>query len=341
MGVFTLSGVVLSIPIGTLLQRYSLVRGTVLAAVALLVGTLVGAFAQDAPLLLVGRVLEGIGLSIIVISGQAIITAWFPDRKRGLPTGLLTSWLPASSLITYLVAPSVALQHTWRGVWWAGVALAALAVVAALTLVRLPADYRPLPAAGAPLFQWGSSRDPWLLGAYYGLSQGAAVAFRTWLPTFLFVAGLAALEGASLLVSLWFIAGIAANPVGGLMADRFRRRKPVYLASVAVVVPVFVLAFYAPTWGVVALLLVGGCAIAFAPAPALTVAVRLPGQAPSVSIGILRMVNNIAIFAIPWVSGWAFEVTGEGASVGYVVAAMSVVGLLAGWLVREPGDETS
>src|SRR5690606_7197440 len=110
------------------------------AAACLIAGAVLGALSSSSAILLFSRFVEGLGMGFISVTAPAAIAAWFPPATRGTPMGIWAAWVPAGSLLMYLVAPTLAANGSWRSVWWFGAAFAAAAFLLYALFMRLPSQ---------------------------------------------------------------------------------------------------------------------------------------------------------------------------------------------------------
>ena len=118
ISVFTLSGIVLSLPIGTILNRVGCYRMGLLSLLALAVGSLVGAFDVSYPVMLVSRIIEGIGLVCLTTLGPTIVGTVYPDESRGRAMGLLMCFMAFGQIAMLNAGPAMAAAMGWKSVWW-------------------------------------------------------------------------------------------------------------------------------------------------------------------------------------------------------------------------------
>ena len=148
-------------------------------------GLTVGAAAPNMPVLILGRLLQGLGGGALVTALFAVVNLAYSDRLRPALFAAMSSAWVVPGLVGPLLAGLVAEAVGWRAVFWGLLPL--LAVVAALTV---PA-FRRFPKPNAP-------KKPSRLPQAFGLSLG----------TGLFLAGLT-------LASTW---GVLFAGVGGPLA---------------------------------------------------------------------------------------------------------------------------
>lgn len=225
------------------------ISGFLLVAV---VGTVIFATAVSFPLALLGRVLGGLGVATIYVSGTTFIARWYQAREFGSVAGIFTAAGNVGGLVA--AGPLAALIEAagWRVsfLWSAAIMLLAAALVA--TIVRdHPADLERDPPASAveaaklEAVSWSSLRarlslvlrtpNLWLLGVYAFVILGVLSSMQgLWtVPYLRDVYGMEKQEASNLL-SLWAVGLIVAMPVWGALAGRvLRHYRPVILASLA------------------------------------------------------------------------------------------------------------
>ncbi|MCX4096097.1 MFS transporter [Nocardia sp. alder85J] len=150
---------------GGLGDRYGR-KGAFLLGVTLFgVGALLGGLAPSVPILLAGRVIQGLGPALLVPSSLAIVRATFHDeRQRAMAIGLWSTSSGLGMAIGPVFGGVVVAELGWRWVLLLNAPLAAVVVaVAALAVPRLPHapaahdfDWAAAPlttvAVGAPAF---------------------------------------------------------------------------------------------------------------------------------------------------------------------------------------------
>lgn len=124
-----------------------------LACLALFViGSGLTALAKDLPVLVTGRVIQGLGGGGLVPATLAIVGALWPPERRGLPLGVVGAVQELGSVLGPLLGALILAVADWRAIFWlnaaAGIILAvAVAAVGGAPLTRP----RPVPTALAVL----------------------------------------------------------------------------------------------------------------------------------------------------------------------------------------------
>lgn len=187
----------------------------------LTLGSVVGAVANSGNLLLVSRILEGMGFVLVVVSAPSLIAstlAHTPRRRRQLLT-VWSCYMPAGIAPTMALAPLVLEAVGWRGLWWLNATL--LAGCAALAFAyrhRLRAATQSANAPTTPP-SWRALRQPgpWLMGISFGAFAAIWFVIATWLPSFAVEYMGYTARGATWLTALAVVGNIAGNLGAGFL----------------------------------------------------------------------------------------------------------------------------
>ena len=142
MSFFTVAGIVLAIPGAALMERMGAKRLLLLLMACLFAGNAVGVVAGAYPLLMAGRLLEGVAYAMIIMVGIDLINTWFPHGGAGTATGIFNTFAAVGNFITLNGALMVVKRWNVRMLWWIGAALAAVDLI--LVLAFIPAE-KPIP----------------------------------------------------------------------------------------------------------------------------------------------------------------------------------------------------
>ncbi len=255
MSVYTITGLILAIPSGFILQRTGFKITGLIAGGSIVIGCVLGALSNSSGQLLVSRVIEGAGTSFMAVLAPALIAQWFVASRRGTAMGVWSAWVPVGTAVTLIVAPPVAQAYGWRAVWWLGAVYAAAVTLLYLVVVR-PA---PLPsgaaapqgaaATGVASRQVLRNRNIWLLATAFGAYCAAVIGSGTYMPTYLSTQRGIPLVQASLLAAIPTMITIFSAPAGGIISDRLGSRKKPYLFGLASAMVLLPLYGFADGWG--------------------------------------------------------------------------------------------
>ncbi len=103
-----------------------------------LVGSVIGALANDMNVLIIARVVQGLGGGGLMILSQATIADVVPARERGKYMGIMGGVFAFSSVAGPLIGGGLTEGPGWRWVFWMNVPLALLAIAATIFLLHVP-----------------------------------------------------------------------------------------------------------------------------------------------------------------------------------------------------------
>jgi EmrB/QacA subfamily drug resistance transporter len=207
-------------------RRHVFVVGMVLFAL----GSIVSGAAGDANVLIIGRVLQGVGAAPVLPLSLALVVNVFPAEEVPKALGVWTA-VSATALAIGPLVGGVLVELDWRVIFWINLPLAALGAVIAARAAPESTD----PAAGHRL-DW-----PGLVALSAGLTAVvlALVQSRAWGGTVVVVVGL---FGIAALFAFWRIEHRVRAPI--VEFDLFRN-KPYLGASAAA------FALVGAYWGVI------------------------------------------------------------------------------------------
>lgn len=345
MSVYAITGLILALPSGFILQRFGFKVTGLLAGGSIVSGAVLGALSRDMNVLLLSRVIEGIGTSLVAVLAPAIIARWFGAERRGAAMGVWSAWVPLGSIIMLVTAPALAQSFGWQSVWWTGAAYAAVTTALYLFLVRpAPASTgRPAaedaPSAGAPadggLGRVLRSRNIWLLSATFAAFNASLIGFNTYLPTFLAAEHGLGLTQAALVAGIPTALTLLSAPMGGAISDRIGSRKKPFLAGLACVAVLLSLAGFTG-FALLIVVLVGiGLVLGVIPTTIFSAAVEATGDVRlgGMAMAVIMVGQNAGMLLGPMIVGALAESSGW--PVAFISAGvMALVGFVVGGLVK-------
>ena len=234
MSVFTIAGVLLSIPGAGLLGKLGTKNTLLFLVGSLVAGNVLGAVATSFSMLFVSRVIEGIAAVFAVPVGVDFISRWFSGPAVGTATGI---YMTATPIATFLANSSaLPLANALGGIkslWWIVGILDVVCFV--LTLMFVRETPRDLPAAEggavtnvvAELRDSLGSKPLTLLCVSMFFLSYALYSLITCYPQLFTFYGLPA-ETSNLLTSLNGLIGIPMSIISGIIIGK--TGKPYYVA---------------------------------------------------------------------------------------------------------------
>jgi predicted MFS family arabinose efflux permease len=351
MSVFSVTGLILALPAGVILGRFGAVVTGGVALASVVVGSAVGALAPDYSILLLGRLVQGVGVGLIGVTAPAVVAATFPPERRGTPMGIWATWVPLGGLLMYTVAPVLAGAGGWQAAWWfaGGTALVAMVAWVMVLAAGLPARTGPASASSEapgvthpgghapaiPLREALAGRDIWLLTAAFGLFAVGMGGFSTFLPTFLASELGYDLAAASQTSSLVLLGALLGSLASGFLSDRIGSRRRVYTGSALLMAVMWVLPFVAGPALVPALLLAIGLGSGALPAAIFSSAPEAmrDGRAAGAGMAALMLGQNGGMVLGPVMFGALVTAT-TWPTAGLVLGAFSLAGAVLGSRAR-------
>ena len=163
---YVLSTAIMFMPVGRLADIIGRKNVFLLGWAVNIIGAVVGGTATVFPMILVGKVIQGVGVAGIQGNGMAIISSNFPDHERGKSIGLYTAIIGSGLTSGPMIGGLLVSSLSWRAVFFANLPFGVIALLLSLLAFR-PMVPTTGPAAGWRAFDW--------VGA--ALSAGAFVSF--------------------------------------------------------------------------------------------------------------------------------------------------------------------
>lgn len=342
MSVYAVTGLILALPAGFILQRAGFRVTGLIAGGSIVLGGILGALSQSTGSLLTSRVIEGAGTSFMAVLAPALIAQWFAASKRGTAMGIWSAWVPLGTAATLIVAPPLAQAAGWRAVWWLGVVYALVVTVLYLVVVRPSPQVAEEAGIQAPGEAPGvrsrdvlRNRNIWLLSVAFAAFNAAAIASGTYLPTFLSTERGVPLAQAALLAAIPTLITIFSAPGGGILSDRIGSRKKPYLAGFAFAALLLPLYVFVTGSALVFVLVAAGLTLGLVPTAIFSGAVEAAGdpRQGGLAMAIIMVGQNAGMLIGPVVVGALAQSSGWPVAFASL-AVMALIGFAAGLLAR-------
>lgn len=336
MATFSLLGVVGAVPVGAWVARAGDRRLLVAGLLAIAIGSMVGAWAQGIAMLLIGRVVEGLGFVLITIAGPSVLQRMVAPGGKDLAFAIWSCFMPAGIAIALF---SGSLPGSWRGLWLGNAALAGLIAVLVLAGVsrgasantrEAPVSWRSMARDAAATAKAGA---PALIAASFVIYSLQFFALFSFLPVLLIERMGVGTATAGQLSAAACCVNVAGNLAAGMLLQRgIARWLLAALASAAM--GIASIGIFLPVLGAVpafVLCLVFSGAGGLLPA---TLIGTSPIVAPStrlvpMSMGLLMLGSNLGQMIGPVIVGGAVDSLGWPAAAAIVALAGAMGVLLA------------
>lgn len=348
----------LQMPIGTIIDKIGVRWVNRVGVFLWAVASFLSAAAGGLGLLLVARLLLGVGEAPTVPAGWKAIGQWFPKHERGTATAMFDGCAKISNVIGIPIMAFLVSTFSWHAAFIFTGVLSVLYLVAWWLLYRSPAtavaDGR-MSAAELEYLRGGGAEDEnaeaggslqgigYLLGRRktWGLALGYAsytyayYVLLTWLPGYLEKEfGVNLLKGGIYSMIPWLVAVVAQFLIAGVLMDRWTRRSGDITRVRRIVLVTSMLAAlsvtgaaYADTIGVALVFLsIGAAGLAVSvPAGSSIVSLIAPQGYTGSLAGIVNFVANLIGIAAPIVTGMVVDRTGSFAG-AFIVTGVILVG---------------
>ena len=225
------------IPTGFLAYRFGLRNILLLGLFIESLGAFASAFAPSYGWLGILRIITGIGASLFVGCGFAMVTSWFRGRELALAMGIATGGaFTLGVALGLFVWVGIVQAVGWSTALAIGGVIGLFTFLISLFFLRVPSEEREQLAAGhfnwAPIGRVLGNRDLWLLGlcflGLYGTGFTLAQLLNIYVPAVYHVS-----EATSgLMAAVFTLAAIPGSIYGGYLFDRVKRR-----AKLVIVLP--------------------------------------------------------------------------------------------------------
>jgi len=319
--VFNLPNIALALVGGILIDRIGAAKAILIAALICTLGAVLTAVGEPYVLMLVGRLLFGLGNETLYIALLVGIAQWFHLGGGALAVALFFSMARVGSYSadksTSWFADVYAMG--WQAPLWLAAGLTALGVVTALAYFVLDGRFPYLRAEPQPpeRFKWrsltGFSRSFWYILWLNVLFASVFFPFRSTFSIQYFqdVKGMNLAE-AGTANSYVFAAAIFATPVFGLIADRIGRRATLLTIAAALMPLTFLLLATTSSGLWVTTLMMG---VSFSVIPAViwsSTAMLVEKHRIGTAFGLINMIQSLGLAVTNYGAGWLNDAFGAG-----------------------------
>ena len=346
--VFCIMGIVVAVPAAYIVRRVGERKTCLWSLGFAAAGSVLGLFARSYGLLLLSRVIEGIGVGLISVAVPQIIALCFPPERRGLPTGLWSSWQFVASAVCFLFLSQVAQNHGWQGAWIFSLIVTFVGLGLCLLFTRPPKAEpsferrKEEPFSFRSFLKVLSNTNAWLLSVCMFCYCFCYLAHTTWLASFWNEQAGIELVRANRLISYSSILAIPVTLLAGALLDRADRKKVCLLGSAAYAV-CMALGFSLRSYGWILALVICKPFAEGAVSTSLWTMIPLSargGAEKTWVIALFSLLSNLAMLVSSPLTGAMITGMGwRGCSV--VLIGVSVLCAVLVALVRLPGSQTA
>jgi predicted MFS family arabinose efflux permease len=311
--VFSLPGVFLVIPLSFYSARIGIKRLGIISLLCLIAGSLLIATANTFGMLLLGRIVAGLGAVALPFVGTEAVAQWFAGNRMGFAMGIYTTCMLGAVIVTLSSFGTVGLGFGWQAAVWITIAVCSVALVLYAAFFKTPRLNHEQP--GEPVSQqvkqvFKIGWPVWILGICWGLFNVAMVSVTTFSPDFMYQNGFN-LGTAGFFTSVILIVTVILSPFLGHILDKIRYKEILNLVGGAISI---VLSFFLPENVGIILVFIIGLGITttpFAPVTYATVPLLVKPQTIGKAFAIVTTLGNVAFFLGPYLTGFIRDATGS------------------------------
>jgi MFS family permease len=328
IGLYFTPGIALALPGGAIGQKFG-DKATVLGALVLMLsGSLAMAFGDAWHWQIAGRLVAGAGGVLLNVQLTKMVTDWFAGKEIATAMGAFVNSWPAGIALSLVILPSIGTAYGVKAVFLFVSALIALGALLALA-------YQPPPqtsVAGASTARLGRSAITALsvAGLIWGLFNAAFAIVFSFGPTMLVERGWGIAQAGSVISIVLWIA-VFSVPLGGVLADRFKRPQTMLVAGSILFAALMVV--FAHSGAVIAAVIAIGVVSGQPAGPIMSLPARVLEPATrALGMGLFYTVYYVAMMVGPMIAGAAAKGTGSAAAAFDFGAAMLVMCPLLLWV---------
>jgi NNP family nitrate/nitrite transporter-like MFS transporter len=327
------------VPWGALADRIGSRRVMVASILGIAVSTILFGFAQGFWQAALARLVAGLLGAGVFVPGVRLVSGWFPPEERGTALGILSIGGSVGLITSSTLSPYIATIIGWRGTI-VGIGLLGLTLTAVLWMTLKDNEAEERTGGDGDLRDVLADRSFWALGAIQMARLGANYAFIAWLPLLLQEEFGMSLVAAGAAFSLFNVAGMVANPLGGIISDRLGEKSVLLVSFAVLAVSTFAFTLVKGGLPMYAVILVIGWFINFVRSPSFALIPRLYGveRAGRVS-GIQNTFASIGALILPFLIGYIRDTT-DSYWAGWIALALilGAVAVSALFLRSSPGQ---
>jgi len=317
---YTLSGALMSsyfvgytmgqIPWGYLADRYGSRRAITLSIVGIASSTILFGLSRGIWQAIASRFLAGILGAGVFVPSVKMVSNWFSPGERGTALGLLSIGGSIGLIVASWMAPILALSLGWRTpitiLGFLGI-LTSAAIWSTLRDRKEQADAAESSRGKEGFLKHGSF---WILALTQFLRLGTFYTFIAWLPLLLQEEHGLSLLLAGTALSVFNLAGMASNPLGGLVSDRVGEKMVLLISFLALALDIILFARIRVQALIFVAVFILGWFINFVRSPSFTILPRIYGVEVAGHIsGIHNTFASLGALSLPFFLGYVRDVT--------------------------------
>src|SRR5699024_8593605 len=220
-----------AVPGGFIIQKYGVRFVGLLGLGILFVGVICSYFADSFTLLLVSRMVQGIGFGLVSVAAPSAIGQFVSPQMMNVSMGIWSTWIPLGSLIMFLFAPYIVSAYQFDTYW-------GILIIILIISFILYAKFIPRPVySGDDASEAVTNKLPknsfkdemknkniWIAAGAFASFTFTLFSFNTWISTYLVESSSMSLITAAIVPSIISLFMIGSNLYAGLLLKKFENK---------------------------------------------------------------------------------------------------------------------
>lgn len=335
MSMVVVPGIFLSIPFGVFVGKHGIKLVGFVSTVFMAAGCFMTAIATSFVLVLIGRLVFGIGGVFVVAVTPAVIPQWFSREELGKAMGIFGINMPLATVLAFPAASSLMLAYGWRYSFYFSTIIAVLAIAIFTMIVKEGPLKHESYGKRLSVSQALKNIEVWKVGGVWLLFNASALSFTTWAPKlFEDYKGFDPIY-ASFLPTVLMLVAIPFVPVSGWISDRVRKRKLLMVLGCLLMTLALIASAYTSNLVLVASIVVLGIAASLVPPIASALPAEILGpRLASIGFGVTAICLNASVAVAPPLIGYIIDAT-RSLTLGFIgMALFSLVGSIVAYTLK-------
>ncbi len=325
------------IPWGYLTDKFGIRKIMTLSLAGTAISTASFGLATNIWQITTARFLAGILGAGLFVPAVKLIAMWFSPNKRGTVLGILNVGGSLGLVASSWLSPILSLNLGWRG---SLIVLGLFGVLFSCLILQLLRDKTILRSENEQRSNLGETlrnKGFWALALMQFVRLGSYYTFIAWLPIFFQEEYGLSLLAAGIAFSLFSLAGMFSNPLGGFVSDR-TSEKLVLFSSFLILALTIIISFETDIFQILYIsAFVIGWFINFVRSPIFTIIPKMWGTSMAGKIsGIHNTFASIGALALPFFLGYIRDLTSSYHFGWISLSVLLVLGAILNLLIRTP-----
>ena len=241
MSLFALATVLAAVPGGFIVQRYGVRKIGLLGIGFLFFGIIVCLLANHFPLLLLGRIIEGIGFGLVSVAAPSAIGHYVPAKMMSVAMGIWSTWIPVGSLIMFLSAPKLVLTFGSDIFWITLMVILILGFIfyakiyqEAKRMIRILDNPKSPKLDKKVLLSEIKNKNVWWAALAFTSFTFAFFSFNTWISTYLTETTSMNLTIATLIPSIVALFTMISNVYSGVLLNKLGNHRGIFVVPAVI-----------------------------------------------------------------------------------------------------------